>query len=90
MKFAVSKIGITLLFLIIIFSYGLYDFYITGVTGGRAGPDYSRDDSSFGYYFFMALYSVGALSCLFSYLYLLFNPHVIDKKNQQDDSEPEN
>ncbi len=88
MKFILSKVSITLLILFSIFSYGLYDFYITGVTGGRTGPSYSKDDD-LGYYLFMILYSVGALLCVISYLYLFFNPHVLDQKDQNNEDEPE-
>jgi len=88
MKFIASKVGITLLILFSIISYGLYDFYITGVTGGRTGPSYARDDD-LGYYLFMILYSIGALLCVALYLYLFFNPHVLEQKNHRNEDEPE-
>lgn len=89
MKFILSKAGLTLLILILILSYGLYDFYTTGVTGGRTGRDAVRDEDPIRYYFYMALYTIGFLCAAISYVYLFFNPHVLDKKIQHDDDEDE-
>jgi len=87
MKFILSKRGLILLMAVIFMFYGLYDFHTTGITGGRTGRDYSRDESPFGYYIYMIFYVVGTLCVLFSYVYLCFNPDYFDKKGEQSDDE---
>ena len=80
MKFMLSKMGVSLLFMIILIFYCVFDFYFSGVTGGRAGLSFSRESEPVGYYIFMCLYTSAGLCCLFLYLHLLFKSNSFHKK----------
>jgi hypothetical protein len=89
MKFILSKAGITLLVIILTLSYGLYEFYTTGITGGRTGRDAVRGEDSLRYYLYMIFYTVCFLLSCGLYIYFIFSPPTLGNKKKHEKNEDE-